>query len=45
MVIASLAAIVPLLREKSTYPGGSDLPNHLCQAGLVSRLLNIHGPD
>jgi hypothetical protein len=29
MVIASLAAIMPLLREKSNYPGGSDFPNHL----------------
>ena len=29
MVISSLAAIMPPLRGKSTYPGCSDLPNHL----------------
>jgi hypothetical protein len=35
MVISSLAAIMPPWRGKSTYPGCSVLPNHLCVDGAA----------
>jgi hypothetical protein len=50
MGISSLAAIMPTLRGKSTYPTCSDLPNHLCSGRLrtpatIRRLLKSHHPD
>jgi len=41
MVFSSLAAIMPLLRGKSTYPTCSDFPNHLSSRGKRMRYTTV----
>jgi hypothetical protein len=39
MVISSLAAVMPPWRGKSTYPGCSVFPNHLCMHPQANKSL------